>query len=188
MSKLEDLQPNAAVRGILPDCLVTVVNVQWFGSEALELTYKTPTGQVANELVYRHDEPRMAATALPDRRRSATISPLRATRHRSADHRRSRSKSSTHTEKRNHTSRFPGRGWPRPEETEKKPPCTRLLLRRRAIRYPDRLPRSALGLAIQSRHWELVDILLEWGADPHQVSLGDLSTVTIPTSGGDFRR
>ncbi|MBI4332981.1 MAG: DUF3883 domain-containing protein [Chloroflexi bacterium] len=59
MSKLEDLKPNAAVRGILPDCLVTVVNVQWFGSEALELTYKSPAGKVANELLYRHDEPRI---------------------------------------------------------------------------------------------------------------------------------
>ena len=57
--RLEDLQPNAAVRGVLPDCLVTVVSVQWFGSEALELTYKTPAGRVANELIYRHDEPRL---------------------------------------------------------------------------------------------------------------------------------
>ena len=59
MSTLENLQPNAAVRGILPDGLVTVVNVQWFGSEALELTYKHPTGRVANELLYRHDEARL---------------------------------------------------------------------------------------------------------------------------------
>jgi len=59
MIRLEDLQPNAAVRGILPDALVTVVNVQWFGSEALELTYKTPAGNVANELLYRHDESRL---------------------------------------------------------------------------------------------------------------------------------
>jgi hypothetical protein len=47
MTRLEDLLPNAAVRGILPDSLVTVVNVQWFGSEALELTYKDPAGRVA---------------------------------------------------------------------------------------------------------------------------------------------
>ncbi len=59
MSILEDLQPNAAVRGILPESLVTVVSVQWFGSEALELTYKNPTGRVANELLYRHDEARL---------------------------------------------------------------------------------------------------------------------------------
>src|SRR6201997_2870333 len=59
MTRLEDLQPTAAVRGILPDQVVTVVSVQWFGSEALELTYKTPSGRVANELLYRHDEPRL---------------------------------------------------------------------------------------------------------------------------------
>ena len=57
MSKLEDLRSQSAVRGILPDSLVTVVNVQWFGSAALELTYKTATGKVANTLLYRHDEP-----------------------------------------------------------------------------------------------------------------------------------
>src|SRR5260221_4448865 len=59
MSKLEELQPNAAIRGVLPDSLVTVVHVQWFGSEALELTYKSPAGKVANELLYRHDEMRL---------------------------------------------------------------------------------------------------------------------------------
>jgi len=59
MFTLEKLQPMAAVRGILPDALVTVVSVQWFGSEALELTYKTPAGKVANELLYRDDEPRL---------------------------------------------------------------------------------------------------------------------------------
>lgn len=59
MSRLEDLRPNAAVKGVLPDALVTVVTTQWFGSEALELTYKTAAGKVANELLYRHDEPRI---------------------------------------------------------------------------------------------------------------------------------
>jgi hypothetical protein len=64
MSKLEQLTPNAAVRGVLPDGLVTVVNVQWFGSEALELTYKSPNGKVANELLYRHDEERIEVVEL----------------------------------------------------------------------------------------------------------------------------
>lgn len=59
MQKLEDLRANATVKGILQDCLVTVVNVQWFGTTAVELTYKTPDGKVANELLYRHDEPRL---------------------------------------------------------------------------------------------------------------------------------
>jgi SNF2 family DNA or RNA helicase len=64
MSKLEQIQPNAAVRGILPGELVTVVSTQWFGTEALELTYKTAAGRVANELLYRHDEPRIEVAQL----------------------------------------------------------------------------------------------------------------------------
>jgi len=31
--RLEEIQPNATVQGILPDALVTVVSTQWFGSE-----------------------------------------------------------------------------------------------------------------------------------------------------------
>src|ERR1700738_3569015 len=64
MSELEALQPNSTVKGVLPDSLVTVVNVQWFGSAALELTYKTATGKVANELLYRHDEGRIEVVEL----------------------------------------------------------------------------------------------------------------------------
>jgi len=64
LARLEDLQSNASIRGILPDCLVSVVSVQWFGSEALELTYKSPAGKVANELLYRHDEPRLEVVEL----------------------------------------------------------------------------------------------------------------------------
>ena len=56
---LEDLQPEASVRGILPDAAVTVVNVQWHGSDALTLVYRGPDGRVADEILYRHDEPRL---------------------------------------------------------------------------------------------------------------------------------
>src|SRR5437879_483689 len=59
MSKLEDLQTNASLRGILPDALVRVVSGQWFGAEALELPYTDPSGRVATQLLYRHDEPRL---------------------------------------------------------------------------------------------------------------------------------
>jgi superfamily II DNA or RNA helicase len=56
MSRLEDLTPGASLRGILPDSLVTVVSTQWFGSNSLELTYKSPTGKVANQILMRDDE------------------------------------------------------------------------------------------------------------------------------------
>jgi SNF2 family DNA or RNA helicase len=60
MSKLEEIQPNASLRGILPAALVSVVSVQWHGSEAMELTYKDAAGKLGSELLYRHDEPRLA--------------------------------------------------------------------------------------------------------------------------------
>jgi SNF2 family DNA or RNA helicase len=56
---LEDLQPDAIIRGILPDALVAVVSVSWHGSDALTLVYRAPNGRVADEILYRHDEPRL---------------------------------------------------------------------------------------------------------------------------------
>ena len=56
MARLEDLTQGAAIRGILPDEIVTIVNVEWFGSDVIELTYKTVAGKLGNELVYRDRE------------------------------------------------------------------------------------------------------------------------------------
>ena len=61
--QLEDLRPHGTVRGVHPDGPVSVVSVQWFGSEAVELTYKRPDGQVGNELLYRDDEARLEIVA-----------------------------------------------------------------------------------------------------------------------------
>ncbi|MBI1792204.1 MAG: DUF3883 domain-containing protein [Acidobacteria bacterium] len=60
MAKLENLKRGAAVKGILPDCLVTVVDVRWYGSAAIELTYKDPAGKPGVELLYRDREPTLA--------------------------------------------------------------------------------------------------------------------------------
>jgi superfamily II DNA or RNA helicase len=57
MAKLEDLKRGAAVRGILADCLVAVVDVKWYGSAAIELTYKDPAGKPGVVLLYRDREP-----------------------------------------------------------------------------------------------------------------------------------
>lgn len=56
MNRLEDLQPNTAVRGILPDSLVTVVSAQWFGTEALELTYDTKISVMGKTVVDEQDK------------------------------------------------------------------------------------------------------------------------------------
>jgi len=57
MARLEDLTKGASVKGILPDQLVTVVDVKWHGSQVVELTYKDTAGRLGNELVYRDKEP-----------------------------------------------------------------------------------------------------------------------------------
>ncbi len=57
--KLEELQPETTIRGILPDAAVAVVGVEWHGSDALTLVYRGPNGRVADEVLYRHDEPRL---------------------------------------------------------------------------------------------------------------------------------
>jgi superfamily II DNA or RNA helicase len=54
--RLEELTKDSSVKGILPQQAVTVVDVKWFGSDALELTYKDPGGRLGNELLYRHNE------------------------------------------------------------------------------------------------------------------------------------
>ncbi len=57
--KLEELTPGALVTGLLPSGHVVVVSVSWFGSNALELTYKEQNGRVGSELLYRDDEARL---------------------------------------------------------------------------------------------------------------------------------
>ena len=67
MTRLEELTPTAAIRGILPDSVVTVVSVQWFGSEALELTYKEPLAALPTNS--------STATTSPARSRASTVRP-----------------------------------------------------------------------------------------------------------------
>jgi len=59
MSQLEELQPQACLRGITPAGLATIINLQWHGSDVVEVTYKDDSGRVANQLLFRHDEERI---------------------------------------------------------------------------------------------------------------------------------
>jgi len=56
MATLEDLTRGTAVRGILPDGLVTITDVRWIGTIAVEVTYKDSAGRLGNELLYRDRE------------------------------------------------------------------------------------------------------------------------------------
>src|SRR5260370_39054728 len=63
MARLEELTRSATVRGVLPDGLVTVVDVRWHGSAVVELTYKDSAGRLGSELLYRDREPALAIAA-----------------------------------------------------------------------------------------------------------------------------
>src|SRR5258708_2805628 len=56
MAQLEQLTRGATVKGILPDALVTVVDVQWHGDVAITLTYRDAAGRLGNEILYRDRE------------------------------------------------------------------------------------------------------------------------------------
>jgi SNF2 family DNA or RNA helicase len=56
MAFLDKLTPGTVVRGVLPNAPVTVVSATWFGTDAVELTYKEGTGKVGNVLLYRDNE------------------------------------------------------------------------------------------------------------------------------------
>lgn len=57
MSKLEDVTRGSVVEGILSKSPVTVVDVKWVGSSAIELTYKDSQGNLGSQLLYRDNEP-----------------------------------------------------------------------------------------------------------------------------------
>ena len=54
--KLEDLHPHGRVEGIRPERPVTVIATKWLGSEAIEVTYTTPSGEPETSVLYRSDE------------------------------------------------------------------------------------------------------------------------------------
>ena len=52
MTKLE--QPSgASVRVIAGNAIATIVNVNWYGSNCVDVVYKTADGRVANDILYR---------------------------------------------------------------------------------------------------------------------------------------
>src|SRR6266849_1318062 len=59
MTRLEELSAGASVRGVVGDAIATIVNVNWYGSNCVDVVYKTADGRVANDILYRDDEARI---------------------------------------------------------------------------------------------------------------------------------
>jgi superfamily II DNA or RNA helicase len=63
MAALEDLKPNAQVKGILPSGPVTILSVQWHGSDVAEVTYRDVSGNLGSELLFRDRQADLEVTA-----------------------------------------------------------------------------------------------------------------------------
>jgi superfamily II DNA or RNA helicase len=56
LAKLEELKAGARVKGIVSGSTVSVVDVKWYGGDALEVFYTDSSGNAGNEILYRHRE------------------------------------------------------------------------------------------------------------------------------------
>jgi superfamily II DNA or RNA helicase len=64
MTTLEALKPGLQVSGILPNQSVTLIDVQWHGRSAVEVTYKRADGNLGNQLLFRDDEANLTITEI----------------------------------------------------------------------------------------------------------------------------
>lgn len=56
MAKLEDITVGSSVQGIVANETVTIVAVQWYGTNVIEVTYKNNSGALGAQMIYRGNE------------------------------------------------------------------------------------------------------------------------------------
>lgn len=56
MTVLEDLKTGAFVTGIAPGGAAKIVQIEWFGDQAVKVTFEDASGAAGNRLVYRNEE------------------------------------------------------------------------------------------------------------------------------------
>ena len=56
MARLEDITVGCSVKGITGNNAVEIVAVKWFGTAAIQVTYRTATGQADQQLLFRDQE------------------------------------------------------------------------------------------------------------------------------------
>jgi len=59
MVKLEDIRRGIQLRGIIPNQIVTIRDIEQHGSDALEVLYKASDGRVGTQILYRDHEARL---------------------------------------------------------------------------------------------------------------------------------
>ena len=56
MSRLEDIQPDVRLAGVIPGQAVTVVGVKWHGEDSLTVTYVAPDASLGQRVLARDAE------------------------------------------------------------------------------------------------------------------------------------
>ena len=56
MARLEDLTDGSIVKGLESNEAVKIINVRWYGSTVIDVTYRKSNGQTGSRLVYREEE------------------------------------------------------------------------------------------------------------------------------------
>lgn len=57
LAKLEELSVGSIVRGLLSEEVITVISTKWYGSDCLEVFYKTHQGKTGSQILFRDAEP-----------------------------------------------------------------------------------------------------------------------------------
>ena len=56
MARLEDITVGSSVKGLVIGDTVTIIHVEWYGTNVIEVSYKDSKGNLANTMVYRENE------------------------------------------------------------------------------------------------------------------------------------
>ena len=59
MTTLEQLKPGQQLRGLAPDTLATLIQVQWHGANAVTVVFRRDDGSLGQQLLYRQDEAKL---------------------------------------------------------------------------------------------------------------------------------
>ena len=79
MARLEDITVGCSVTGISGSNTVEIVAVKWFGTAAMEVTYKNSSGQAGNQLLFRVSAPVIKCKKTP-RKKCSFVAEVRKKR------------------------------------------------------------------------------------------------------------
>ena len=59
MARLEDITVGSSVKGLVIGDTVTIIHVEWYGTNVIEVSYKDSSGKLDNAMLLRDDESRL---------------------------------------------------------------------------------------------------------------------------------